>query len=219
MTHFINDWGTLLKEELEADYMNSLRDFLREEYRTQTIYPPKKDLLSALSLTPYHDVRVVILGQDPYHEPNQAHGLAFSVKAPTPPPPSLRNIFREISETTGAPTPQNGELIRWAEQGVLLLNTALSVRRGEAGSHRGKGWERFTDAIISLLNKRESPIVFLLWGADAKKKIPLITNERHVILSSVHPSPLSAHRGFFGCDHFNKANQALQSFGSPPIAW
>lgn len=219
MTHLNNDWDALLASETEKPYMNELRTFLAKEYKTQTIYPPKAEMFSALALTPYNEVKVVILGQDPYHQPNQAHGLAFSVKEGNPPPPSLQNIYKEIAASTGSQIPKSGELTRWAKQGVLLLNTVLTVRESAAGSHRGKGWEQFTDHIITLLNEREKPMVFLLWGADAKKKLPLITNPVHRCFTSVHPSPLSAHNGFFGCDHFNKANQALSEWGQSGIDW
>lgn len=219
MTHLENDWDELLKEETQKDYMNSLRDFLNKEYKEQTVYPKKSEIFTALKLTPYNKVKVVILGQDPYHQPNQAHGLAFSVKEGNPPPPSLKNIYKEISDSTGAQIPKSGELTRWATQGVLLLNTVLTVRRDNAGSHRGHGWERFTDYIITLLNKRQETVIFLLWGADAKKKIPLITSPQHIILSTVHPSPLSAYGGFFGCNHFSLANEALKKLGKSEIVW
>lgn len=219
MTHLENDWDLLLKEETEQPYMEELRVFLREEYRTQTIFPPKRDMFRALKLTPYADVKVVILGQDPYHGDGQAMGMSFSVRDSVRVPPSLQNIYKEIENTTGRAQPASGDLTRWAEQGVLLLNTVLTVRRGQAGSHRGHGWERFTDFIISLLNQREKPIVFLLWGADARRKRELITNPVHTVLTAAHPSPLSAYNGFFGCDHFNKANSALRASGQPPILW
>lgn len=219
MTHFNNDWDLLLKSEIEKPYMDELRSFLNEEYKQFTVYPPKKDLLSAFAITPYADVKVVILGQDPYHEPNQAHGLSFSVREGNPLPPSLRNIFKEINATLGTSVPPNGDLTRWARQGVLLLNSVLTVRQGAAGSHRQKGWEQFTSHVISLLNERENPIIFLLWGADAKKKEEIITNKHHIILKAAHPSPLSAHNGFFGCDHFRLANEALNNMSKDEIVW
>ena len=176
-------------------------------------------MFRALSLTPYHAVKVVIIGQDPYHGPGQAMGMSFSVREGIPLPPSLKNIYQEIETTTGRKQPQSGDLTRWAVQGVLLLNAVLTVRGGYAASHLGHGWERFTDRIISLLNNREEPIVFLLWGADARKKKLLITNPRHTVLEAAHPSPLSAYHGFFGCNHFNRANEILTQNGQTPIEW
>lgn len=219
MTHFNNDWDELLKEETEKEYMNNLRNFLNDEYKKHTVYPKKSELLAALALTPYKDTKVVILGQDPYHQPNQAHGLAFSVRDGQPLPPSLQNIYKEIEKSTGKSCPKSGNLTYLATQGVLLLNTVLTVVKSHPGSHRQKGWEQFTDYIISLLNERNDPIVFMLWGADAKKKIPLITNSNHLILTAAHPSPLSAYNGFFGCDHFNKANDFLSKIGKTSIKW
>lgn len=225
MTNIGNDWDKLLSEETQKEYMKNLHNFLAVEYTEKTIYPPKSEIFTAFSLTPYNEVRVVILGQDPYHQPNQAHGLAFSVKEGNPPPPSLKNIYKEIynsskiESTNGAKCPQSGDLTRLAKQGVLLLNTVLTVRDSQAGSHRNHGWEQFTDFVISLLNERENPIIFMLWGGDAKKKIPLITNCRHIILTAAHPSPLSAYNGFFGCDHFNKANAFLSEMGEKEIVW
>mgnify|MGYP001095527809 FL=1 len=223
MTHLGNDWDELLKEETAKPYMSQLREFLREEYRAHTIYPPMEEIFTALRLTPFHEVKAVILGQDPYHQPRQAMGMSFSVREGVTVPPSLRNIYQEIESSTGAPSilaqRQTGDLTPWAEQGVLLLNTVLTVRRGQPGSHRGKGWEEFTDFIISLLNQRQEPIVFLLWGADAKRKQSQITNPAHTILTAPHPSPYSADRGFFGCGHFAAANAAIQSAGGVPIQW
>lgn len=204
-----NDWDKLLLSEVQKPYFKVLSDFLEEEYLKHTVYPPSDELFTALKLTPYREVKVVILGQDPYHQKGQAHGLAFSVKEGCRLPPSLRNIYKEIASETGGAVPQGGDLTRWARQGVLLLNAVLTVREGEPRSHHSKGWERFTDQIISILNEREAPIVFLLWGADACKKLPLITNKAHHCLTSAHPSPLSASRGFFGCGHFAKANEHL----------
>ncbi len=219
MTNLENDWDLLLKEETEQPYMEELRTFLRQEYRQYTIYPPKSDMFRALKLTPYADVKVVIIGQDPYHGAGQAMGMSFSVRDGMRVPPSLQNIYKEIEDTTGRKQPISGDLTRWAEQGVLLLNAVLTVRAGQAGSHRGHGWERFTDFIISLLDKRERPIVFLLWGADARRKRELIHNPVHTVLTAAHPSPFSAYNGFFGCDHFNKANAALEASGQAPVLW
>ena len=177
------------------------------------------DIFNALRFTPYSRVKAVILGQDPYHEPGQAHGLAFSVRPGVEPPPSLKNIYKELNSDLGIPIPQTGDLTNWARQGVLLLNTSLTVRQGQANSHKGKGWEIFTDRVISLLNEREQPVVFILWGGNAKAKVPLITNPQHCILTVPHPSPLSAHYGFFGCRHFSKCNAFLESKGIEPIDW
>jgi len=214
-----NDWDNLLKQEFDKDYYLKLRDFLKSEYNSSTVYPPSKDIFNALKLTAYKDVRVVILGQDPYHGPNQAHGLAFSVQPGVEAPPSLVNMYKEINSEFGIHVAETGCLVPWAKQGVLLLNTVLTVRAGEANSHRGCGWERFTDRVIELLNEREDPIVFLLWGKNAGEKEGLITNPKHVILKAPHPSPLSASRGFFGCGHFMKANQELILAGFDPINW
>lgn len=219
MTNLGNDWDDLLREETEKDYMNSLRAFLKREYHEHAVYPPMADMFNALKLTPYHAVKAVIIGQDPYHQPGQAMGMSFSVREGVRVPPSLQNIYREIEDTTGRKQPESGDLTRWAVQGVLLLNAVLTVRRGEPGSHRGQGWERFTDHIIGLLNSREEPVVFLLWGADAKRKRELVTNPSHTILTAAHPSPFSADRGFFGCDHFRKANAAIAAAGGTPIEW
>lgn len=219
MTNLQNDWDELLAAETEKPYMNELRSFLKEEYRTRRIYPPMRDMFTALQLTPYHGVKAVIIGQDPYHQPGQAMGMSFSVREGVRIPPSLHNIYREIEATTGRAQPESGDLTRWAVQGVLLLNAVLTVRQGEPGSHRGKGWERFTDFIIGLLNQRKEPIVFLLWGADAKRKQELITNPAHLVLTAAHPSPFSADRGFFGCNHFNLANDFIQKNGGQPIEW
>lgn len=219
MTHLGNDWDELLKAETEKDYMNNLREFLLEEYKRFRVYPKKADMFNALKLTPYNEVKAVIIGQDPYHGENQAHGLCFSVQDGVKLPPSLQNIYKEIESTTGIKCKKTGNLTRWANQGVLLLNTVMTVRGGMAGSHRGRGWEQFTDYIISLLNKREKPIVFILWGNDAKKKQSLITNKNHTCLTAAHPSPLSAYNGFFGCNHFNKCNEILKRNGDTPINW
>ena len=213
-----NGWDELLAEEFAADYYLQLRAFLKEEYGFRTIYPNMFDIFNALRFTDYSKVRAVILGQDPYHGPGQAHGLAFSVQRGVPTPPSLVNIYKELRQDLGFEPPNHGNLEHWAKQGVLLLNTALTVRAGQANSHRGKGWEQFTDRIIQLLNARSEPMVFLLWGANAKGKVPLITNPNHLILAAPHPSPLSAHSGFFGCRHFSRANEFLREHGGE-IDW
>lgn len=216
---FKNDWQDLLADELEADYYHKLRQILINEYKTHTIYPDKHDIFNALHHTAYQDVKVVILGQDPYHGPGQAHGLSFSVKPGVPAPPSLVNIFKELETDLGCTIPNNGYLMKWADQGVLLLNTVLTVRAGEPNSHKPLGWTRFTDHIISLLARRETPMVFILWGKNAQDKKALITNPKHLILQSVHPSPLSSYRGFFGSRPFSKANAYLEKQGMQPIDW
>ncbi|GAA4720358.1 uracil-DNA glycosylase [Brevibacillus fulvus] len=214
-----NDWASLLEEEFTKPYYTQLRQFLAEEYQRHTIYPDMYDIFNALHYTPYEQAKVVILGQDPYHGPGQAHGLSFSVKPGVAIPPSLQNIFKELRADVGCDLPNNGYLIKWAEQGVLLLNTVLTVREGLPNSHKGKGWEQFTDKVIAALNQRERPLVFLLWGKHAQAKRELITNGHHFIISSPHPSPLSASRGFFGSRPFSKTNQFLRSIGSGPIDW
>ena len=219
MLNFSNDWSTLLNDELDKSYFKLLVDFLDTQYLNETIYPPRNELFSAFELTPYSSLKVVILGQDPYHQFGQANGLAFSVKDGIKIPPSLKNIYKEIEASTGAPMPSNGNLTRWAKQGVLLLNTVLTVRDSHAGSHRGKGWEVFTDSVIALLNQHSEPIIFMLWGSDAQKKAQLISNTQHTILTAPHPSPLSAYRGFFGCNHFVQANEFLQKMGKVQIEW
>ena len=219
MVKFGNDWDEVLKGEFEKEYYLKLREFLKVEYSSQVIYPPMNDIFNSLKTTAYSDIKIVILGQDPYHEPNQAHGLSFSVKKGVVPPPSLKNIYKEINSELGIPIPNHGELTGWAKQGVLLLNTVLTVRQGQANSHKNKGWEIFTDTVIKKINEREKPVVFLLWGGNAKQKTALITNSQHKILTSVHPSPLSAYRGFFGCKHFSKANEFLKKNGKEPIDW
>jgi len=208
-----NDWDTILEGEFEKEYYRKLRSFLVDEYRTKIIYPSMYDIFNALKFTAYRDVKVVILGQDPYHEPNQAHGLCFSVKKGVQKPPSLVNIFKELQSDLGIQPPEHGCLETWAKQGVLLLNAVLTVRQGQANSHKGKGWEIFTDQVIKYLNEREEPMIFLLWGANAKAKAELITNKNHLILTAAHPSPLSAFNGFFGCRHFSKANDFLSKIG------
>jgi uracil-DNA glycosylase len=213
-----NDWDELLVDEFEKDYYKALRRFLKSEYRTQTIYPDMHDIFNALKYTPYREVNAVILGQDPYHGPGQAHGLCFSVQKGVDKPPSLINIFKELNAETGMEIPKDGYLVPWTEQGVLLLNTALTVRRGAANSHKGKGWEILTDRIIGILNDRPDPIVFLLWGANARSKKAFVTGAQHLILEAPHPSPLSAHNGFFGCGHFNKSNEFLSKYNKK-IDW
>lgn len=219
MVHIGNEWDAILADEFKKDYYLRLRQFLKSEYSTREIYPAAENIFNALKNTSYSDVKAVILGQDPYHEPGQAHGLCFSVQDGVEPPPSLKNIFAELNSDLGINIPQSGNLTKWAANGVLLLNTVLTVRRGAANSHRGMGWEILTDKIISLLNDREKPMVFLLWGSHANAKKPLITNSRHLILSTVHPSPLSAYRGFSGCRHFSKANEFLRQNGLDEIDW
>lgn len=218
MVNLGNDWDTVLGGEFEKEYYQELRTFLIGEYKSRTIFPSKYDIFNALKYTPYNNIKAVILGQDPYHEPNQAHGLCFSVKRGVPKPPSLVNIFKEIKSDLGIDPPAHGCLEDWAKQGVLLLNTVLTVRMGQANSHKGKGWEQFTDRVIEKLNEREKPMVFLLWGANAKSKANLITGKQHLILTAAHPSPLSAHNGFFGCRHFSKANAFLAKTGDE-IDW
>jgi uracil-DNA glycosylase len=219
MQVFKNDWNNLLEDEFKKEYYLKLRQFLINEYRTRTIYPNMYDIFNAMHFTNYKDVKVVILGQDPYHGANQAHGLSFSVKPGVPAPPSLMNIYKELNSDLGCFIPNNGYLKKWSDQGVMLLNTALTVREGQANSHHNMGWEYFTDKIISLLNDREEPIVFILWGSNAQSKLNIINNPRHYIIKSVHPSPLSAHRGFFGSKPFSKANNFLISIGKDPIDW
>lgn len=218
--YFDNEWDVLLADEMQKAYYLKLREFLKQEYATQTIYPDMHDIFNALRHATYSNIKVVILGQDPYHGAGQAHGLSFSVKKGVRVPPSLRNIYKEILSDTGIDnTRMHGELTDWAKQGVLLLNTVLTVRAGQANSHRGQGWEVFTDEIIKLLNLRVDPIVFLLWGSPARKKKALITNPNHLILEAAHPSPLSASNGFFGCRHFSQTNQFLQAHNLKPIDW
>lgn len=217
-----NDWDELLKDEWDKPYYKSLRSFLIDEYKTETVYPPAEDIYTALKLTPFEDVKVVILGQDPYHEPGQAEGLAFSVREGVPKPPSLVNIFKELAEDTGIEAGESGSLRSWAEQGVLLLNTVLTVRAHQAGSHRGAGWEQFTDRIIELLAARSTPMVFVLWGANAISKKELIMEHgagRHLIITAPHPSPLSAYRGFFGGRYFSRCNYFLTDNGIEPVDW
>lgn len=212
-------WDKVLSSEFEKPYFKNLWEQVEIAYQTGTVYPTKENIFNALKYTPYDQVKILLLGQDPYHGEGQAHGLAFSVQPGIPLPPSLQNIFKELTTDVGMTPPPNGCLTSWAEQGVLLLNTVLTVRAGEANSHKKLGWTIFTDAIISALNEREEPVIFLLWGANAKEKLPLITGSQHFVLSAHHPSPLSASRGFFGCRHFSKANMILESLGKEPIKW
>ncbi len=214
-----NDWDEILKDEFQKDYYLSLREFLKSEYSSRRIYPPMFDIFNALKYTSFADTRVVILGQDPYHGAGQAHGLCFSVKRGVTPPPSLKNIFKELYDELGIPEPECGELVGWAKQGVLLLNTTLTVREASPQSHKGKGWEILTDRIISLINEKNSPVVFMLWGGNARAKKALITNKNHLALECAHPSPLSAYAGFFGCGHFVRANEFLLSKGEKTISW
>ena len=212
-------WKRALAEEFEKDYFLRLTAFVRQEYQTTTVYPPGRLIFNAFNLCPYEKVKVVIIGQDPYHGPGQAHGLCFSVNDGVPYPPSLQNIFKEIHDDTGAALPATGNLTRWAEQGVLLLNATLTVRAHCAGSHQRQGWEEFTDAAIRALAEHRDHLVFILWGAYAQKKGAFIDRNRHLVLSSVHPSPLSAYHGFFGNHHFSRANAYLQEHGETPICW
>lgn len=214
---FRNDWQEIVGEEFEKPYYLKLREFLKREYENETVYPPKEDIWNAFEHTAYGEVKVVILGQDPYHGPNQAHGLSFSVQPGVPHPPSLRNMFKELKEDIGCEKPKDGTLTKWADQGVMMLNTVLTVRGGEANSHRNQGWEIFTDEVIRKLSEREEPVIFVLWGKPAQKKKQLIDLERHSVIESVHPSPLSASRGFFGSKPYSKVNELLQARGEKPI--
>lgn len=214
------DWLDAIGDEFKKPYYVDLYKFVKEEYSKNVIYPPSEDIFNALHLTPLKDVKVLILGQDPYHEPGQAHGLSFSVKpgmADTP--PSLVNIYKELNDDLGLYVPNNGYLKKWADQGVLLLNTVLTVRAHQANSHKGRGWEQFTDAIIRAVNEKDSPVVYMLWGKPAQMKKAMLNNPKHLILEAPHPSPLSAYRGFFGCKHFSKCNEFLKANGQEPIDW
>lgn len=215
-----NDWLPCIKQEFTKPYYKELYTFVKHEYDTRIIYPPAEDIFNAFHFTPLSKVKVMILGQDPYHNENQAHGLSFSV-LPTQKdiPPSLVNIYQELHDDLGCYIPNNGYLKKWADQGVLLLNTVLTVRAHQANSHQGKGWEQFTDAVIEAVNAQDRPIVYLLWGRPAQNKIPMLTNSKHLILKAPHPSPLSAYRGFFGCRHFSQANAFLEKNGIEPIDW
>ena len=219
MVKLNNDWDGILKGEFEKEYYQELRKFLINEYKSKTIYPDMYDIFNALKNTAYSDVKAVILGQDPYHEPGQAHGLCFSVQKGVTKPPSLVNIFKELESDLGIKPPNHGYLMDWAKQGVLLLNTVLTVRRAEANSHKSKGWENFTDSVIKHLNDRDKPMVFILWGANAKAKAALLTNPKHKIITGAHPSPLSAHNGFWDGKYFSKTNEFLVQSGETPINW
>lgn len=214
-----NDWDNILADEFEKEYYQKLRKFLIEEYKTNTIYPDMNNIYSALKLTSYKDCKVLLLGQDPYHGPNQAHGLAFSVNPGIKSPPSLVNMYKELKDEYGYEIPNNGYLVPWATQGVLLLNTALTVRRGEPNSHANIGWEIFTDHIIKKLNERSDPVIFILWGANARKKVEFIDKNKHFILEAPHPSPFSANKGFFGCNHFKEVNNILKKLDKKEINW
>lgn len=214
-----NDWDEILKDEWQKPYYQTLRGFLKQEYQSTTVYPDMNNIFNALKYTAFQDVKAVIIGQDPYHGPNQAHGLCFSVLPGIEPPPSLKNIFKELEDDLGVPAANGGTLIPWAKQGVLMLNSCLTVRAGQAGSHHNMGWEIFTDRVINELNNKKTPVVFLLWGSPAAKKADIITNPIHKKLKCPHPSPLSAYRGFFGCRHFSLANEFLKANGLEPIDW
>lgn len=219
MVHIGNSWDEILKDEFRSESYLKLREFLKYEYSHGKVYPSMYDIFNSLKYTPFEKVKAVIIGQDPYHGEGQAHGLCFSVKKGVAPPPSLQNIFRELYDDLGITPPPHGELTSWAEQGVLLLNTVLTVRAGQANSHKGQGWEQLTDAIIGKLNERTEPIAFILWGGNAKAKRPLITNPVHAVFTAAHPSPLSAYNGFFGCRHFSAVNGFLARNGIEPIDW
>lgn len=219
MVNIGNDWDEILAGEFQKEYYLKLRAFLKNEYKSHLIHPDMYDIFNALKWTSYAGTKVVILGQDPYHEVNQAHGLAFSVQKGVKIPPSLLNMYKELHDELGLYIPNNGYLEKWARQGVLLLNASLTVRDGQANSHRNKGWEIFTDRVVQCLNDREDPVIFMLWGNNAKEKIKVITNPYHKILTAAHPSPLSANRGFFGCGHFKTANRMLEQMGKEPINW
>ena len=212
-------WQVVLAEEFEKPYFKQLQQFLALERQTQTIYPPEEDVFSAFELTPYHDVNVLLLGQDPYHDENQAHGLCFSVKPGIKTPPSLVNMYKELKDDIGCDIPSTGYLVEWAKQGMLMLNAVLTVRAHTANSHKNKGWEKFTDAVISQVNQKSDPVVFVLWGGYAQKKLKLIDTTRHIVIQSAHPSPLSAHNGFFGSKPFSKINAALEACNKSPINW
>ena len=218
MAAISNDWQKPLSEEFKKPYYRKLYETVKQEYTTHTVFPPSQDIFNAFALTPLSEVKVLILGQDPYHEPGQAHGLCFSVRKGVSLPPSLRNIYKELYDETGIPPAANGDLTKWAQSGVLLLNTVLTVRRGQANSHKGMGWEIFTDHVIQKLNERSKPIVFILWGSNARSKKQLITSPQHLILEAQHPSPLSA-KGFFGCGHFVKCNEFLDVHGIERVDW
>ena len=214
-----NEWLEYLKPEFSKPYYKELFDFVKNEYATKVIYPPSGDIFSALDHTSIKDVKIVLLGQDPYHEEGQAHGMSFSVRPGIKIPPSLQNMYKELHDELGLYIPNNGYLKKWADQGVLLLNTVLTVRAHQANSHQGKGWEQFTDAIIRAVNEKEEPVVYMLWGRPAQMKKPMLTNPNHLVLTAPHPSPLSAYRGFFGCRHFSRCNDFLEKNGLSPIDW
>ncbi|NMA91087.1 MAG: uracil-DNA glycosylase [Amphibacillus sp.] len=214
-----NDWEPILKAEFNKPYFIQMGEFLAKEYAEQVVYPAKAEIFNALNMTSFEDVKVVILGQDPYHGPNQAHGLSFSVQPGVKIPPSLRNIYQELHSDLGLLIPNHGHLVKWAEQGVLMLNTVLTVRAGEANSHQGIGWEQFTERVIESLNEKSDPVVYFLWGASAQKKERLIDTSKHLVIKSPHPSPLSSYRGFFGSKPFSQANQHLEQAGLKPIDW
>ncbi len=214
-----NDWLDAISEEFKKPYYKELFEFVKEEYGRYTIYPNADDIFNAFHFTPLSKVKVVMLGQDPYHNVGQAHGLCFSVKPDVDVPPSLVNIYKELNDDLGCHIPNNGYLKKWADQGVLMLNTVLTVRAHQAGSHQGKGWEKFTNAVIEAVNAQDRPIVYMLWGKPAQSKIPMLTNKNHLILKAPHPSPLSAYRGFFGCKHFSQANEFLKANGLEEIDW
>lgn len=222
MAMLTGDWLEAVSDEFHKDYYKELYAFVREEYRTTTVYPPAEDIFNALHLTPLSEVKVVILGQDPYINEHEAHGLCFSVMPDVMPkdiPPSLKNIYQELHDDLGCYIPDNGYLEKWARQGVLLLNTVLTVRAHQSASHQGKGWEKFTDAIISAVNDVDCPVVFMLWGSHARSKKAMLNNPAHLYLEAPHPSPLSAYRGFFGCRHFSRCNEFLEAHGAKPIDW
>ncbi|KYC40275.1 uracil-DNA glycosylase [Scytonema hofmannii PCC 7110] len=219
MTKLPTSWQTVLAEEFDKPYFQKLQDFLKEERQSYSIYPPEEDVFSAFELTPYEQVNVLLLGQDPYHDDNQAHGLCFSVRPGIKPPPSLVNIYKELKDDVGFNIPNNGYLVTWAKQGILMLNAVLTVRAHTPNSHKNKGWETFTDAVINKVNQKTDPVVFVLWGGYAQKKLKLIDTNRHIVVQSAHPSPLSARNGFFGSKAFSAINSALSSFGKPEIDW
>jgi uracil-DNA glycosylase len=219
-THTIPEsWQAVIGDELEKPYFQQLQQFVAEERQNHTVYPPAEDVYNALKLTPYDQVRVLLLGQDPYHDENQAHGLCFSVRPGIKPPPSLVNIFKELQNDLGCRIPNHGYLVKWANQGVLLLNAVLTVRAHQANSHKNKGWEKFTDAVIRAVNAKPDPVVFVLWGGYAQKKLKLISPGRHTVVQSAHPSPLSANNGFFGSRPFSQINATLRAAGKPEIDW
>ena len=219
MSMITNDWLEPLSSEFRKEYYSQLYNFVKDEYSKTVVYPPAEDIFNAFHFTPLKDVKVLLLGQDPYHNEHQAHGLSFSVQPGQDIPPSLVNIYKELHDDLGCYIPNNGYLKKWADQGVLLLNTVLTVRAHQANSHQGHGWEQFTDAVIQAVNAQDRPIVYMLWGAPARRKKAMLTNPKHLILEAPHPSPLSAYRGFLGCKHFSKANEFLNASGVEPIDW